>query len=94
MKLQFKEQDFQLQAVQAITDCFKGQAKKSNKFTLERSKELLKKAKEAASGIQSMFDVEEEIGYRNAPVQLLETQMLKNIQEVQKGNNLFRKSTN
>lgn len=89
MKLQFKEQDFQLQAVQAITDCFKGQAKKSNKFTLERSKELLKKAKEAASGIQSMFDVEEEIGYRNAPVQLLETQMLKNIQEVQKDNNLL-----
>ncbi len=89
MKLQFKEQDFQLQAVQAITDCFKGQAKKSNKFTLERSKELLKKAKEAASGLQSMFDVEEEIGYRNAPVQQLETQILKNIQEVQKGNNLL-----
>ena len=33
MKLQFKIQDFQLQAVKAVVDCFKGQPLKSNKFT-------------------------------------------------------------
>lgn len=43
MKLQFKEQKFQLDAVKAVVDCFKGQALKTNRFTLERSKDILKK---------------------------------------------------
>ena len=88
MKLQFKEQDFQVQAVKAIVDCFLGQALKTNRFTLERSKELIRKAKQAASGgVQaSAFetDMMEEIGYRNSPIQIPESQVLKNIQEVQK----------
>src|SRR5690554_2846720 len=89
MKLQFKEQDFQVNAVQAVVDCFEGQPLKTNRFTLERSKELIRKAKQAASGEQSLdFGLEEEIGYRNAAIQLMETQMLKNIQEVQKKNDL------
>lgn len=89
MKLQFKEQDFQVSAVQAVVDCFEGQPLKTNRFTLERSKELIRKAKQAASGEQSLdFGLEEEIGYRNAAIQLMETQMLKNIQEVQKKNDL------
>ena len=89
MKLQFKEQDFQVNAVQAAVNCFEGQPLKTNRFTLERSKELIRKAKQAASGEQSLdFGLEEEIGYRNAAIQLMETQMLKNIQEVQKKNDL------
>jgi type III restriction enzyme len=90
MKLQFKEQDFQVQAVKAVVDCFSGQALKTNRFTLERSKELLRKAKLAASGgvIEYDTDVMEEIGYRNSPIQIPETQVLKNIQEVQKHNDL------
>jgi type III restriction enzyme len=89
MKLQFKEQDFQVNAVQAVVDCFEGQPLKTNRFTLERSKELIRKAKQAASGEQSLdFGLEEEIGYRNSAIQLMETQMLKNIQEVQKKNDL------
>lgn len=89
MKLQFKEQDFQVQAVKAIVDCFAGQALKTNRFTLERSRELIKKAKQAASGaIEIDYSIEEEIGYRNSPVQILESQVLKNIQSVQKRNDL------
>ncbi|MFB2118971.1 type III restriction-modification system endonuclease [Parapedobacter sp. 2B3] len=92
MKLQFKEQDFQVQAVKAIIDCFEGQPLKTNRFTLERSKELIRKAKQAASGgIQaSVFDndVLEDIGYRNSPLQLTDTQVLKNIQTVQQQNGL------
>ena len=41
MKLQFKEQDFQVQAVQAVVDCFEGQPLMTNRFTVERSQELL-----------------------------------------------------
>lgn len=89
MKLQFKEQDFQVNAVQAVVDCFEGQPLKTNRFTLERSKELIRKAKQAATGEQSLdFGLEEEIGYRNSAIQLMETQMLKNIQEVQKKTDL------
>ncbi|WP_019038502.1 type III restriction-modification system endonuclease [Psychroflexus tropicus] len=89
MKLQFKEQDFQIQAVSAVVDCFSGQPLKTNRFTLERSKELIKKAKQAATGVQTIdFEIEEEIGYRNSAIQLMETQMLKNVQEVQKKNDL------
>lgn len=89
MKLQFKEQDFQVQAVKAVVDCFAGQALKTNRFTLERSKEIIKKAKQAALGVVDIgFELEEEIGYRNAAIQILESQLLKNIQEVQKHNDL------
>lgn len=88
MKLQFKEQDFQVQAVKAVVDCFAGQALKTNRFTLERSAALIRKAKQAASGgVQAITfetDVMEEIGYRNSPIQIPESQILKNIQEVQK----------
>lgn len=89
MKLQFKEQQFQIDAVKVVVDSFEGQPLKTNRFTLERSKELIRKAKQAATGEQSLdFGLEEEIGYRNSAIQLMETQMLKNIQEVQKKNDL------
>ena len=89
MKLQFKEQEFQVKAVQAVVDCFAGQPLKTNRFTLERSTELMRKAKEAAAGTASLdFQVEEEIGYRNSSIQLMESQVLENIQEVQKNNDL------
>lgn len=92
MKLQFKEQDFQVHAVKAVVDCFSGQSLKTNRFTLERSAALIRKAKQAASGgVQALAfdtDVMEEIGYRNSPIQIPETQILKNIQDVQKWNDL------
>jgi type III restriction enzyme len=89
MKLQFKEQDFQVQAVKAVVDAFAGQAIKTNRFTLERSATLISKAKQAASGIATLdFELEEEIGYRNSPIQISESQILENIQRVQKWNDL------
>lgn len=91
MKLQFKEQDFQIQAVKAVVDCFAGQPLRTNRFTLERSKELIEKAKQAAIGLKSIeFEIEEEIGYRNSSIQILETQVLKNIREVQERNDLHQ----
>jgi type III restriction enzyme len=91
MKLQFKQQDFQVQAVKAVVDCFAGQPIKTNRFTLERSKELMRKAKMAAKGEQSFdFDTEvmEDIGYRNSTIQIPESQMLQNIKAVQAQNDL------
>lgn len=90
MKLQFKEQLFQIQAVKAVVDCFEGQPLKTNRFTLERTKEIIRKAKQSALGNQTInFDVEEEIGYRNASIQILDSQVLTNIQNVQQRNDLL-----
>ncbi len=90
MKLQFKEQDFQVAAVRAVVDCFIGQPLKTNRFTLERNHTLLQNARlvAAGGGLQLSMELDEEIGYRNSTVQLMESQMLKNIQEVQKHNDL------
>lgn len=93
MKLQFKIQDFQLQAVKAVVDCFEGQPLKSNRFTLERSKDIIRKAKEAAAGVQTLAlesEVLEDIGYRNSNIQLVDTQLLKNIQAVQDANEIHQ----
>lgn len=91
MKLQFKEQEFQVRAVKAIVDCFEGQERKTNRYTLERSKELIRKAKEVASGgAQAAMELMESIGYRNSPIRLLESQVLKNIQQVQDSNELHQ----
>ena len=54
MKLQFKQQQFQIDAVKAVVDCFDGQPIKTNRFTLERSREIVRQTKMAAQGIQEM----------------------------------------
>ena len=93
MKLQFKQQQFQIDAVKAVVDSFQGQPIKTNRFTLERSKELIRKTKLAASGVTQVsafeYEVLEDIGYRNSNIQVLEPQILKNIQQVQKNNDLL-----
>jgi len=84
MKLKFKKQQFQIDAVQAVVDCFKGQPIKTNRFTLERSKEIIRKTKQAAQGVQEIgFEIEEAIGYRNSTLKLMDSQVLENIQSVQ-----------
>ena len=61
MKLQFKEQDFQVQGVKAVVDCFQGQPIKTNRFTLERSKEIIRKTKLVASGVTQVSAFEDEV---------------------------------
>ncbi|XZF14952.1 type III restriction-modification system endonuclease [Chitinophagaceae bacterium MMS25-I14] len=91
MKLQFKEQQFQLQAVKAVVACFEGQPMETARFTLERSSDIIRKTKNAARGIQTLeleAEVEESIGYRNRPVRITDAQVLGNIQRVQRANDI------
>lgn len=92
MKLQFKEQQFQIDAVKAVVDCFAGQPIKTNRFTLERSKDIIKKAKQIAadksfSGTLEL-EVMESIGYRNTPIQITDNQILENLKRVQFANDI------
>lgn len=85
MKLQFKEQVFQIQAVEAVVKCFDGQTLKSNSFTLEKTAEILRKAKEQAKGVATLdFSVEELIGYRNSAIQITSEQVFENVVGVQR----------
>ena len=91
MKLQFKEQQFQIDAVKAVVDCFAGQPIKTNRFTLERSKDIINKAKQLAKG-QFKTGLEDEvmenIGYRNTPIQITDNQILDNLKRVQFANDI------
>lgn len=85
MKLQFKQQQFQKDAVLTVVNCFEGQPLKTNRFTLERSGEIIRRAKQAATGASELFEKEifEEIGYRNSPIQISEQHILENIRKIQ-----------
>jgi len=90
MELQFKEQDFQVQAVKAVVDSFEGQPIRTNRFTLERSRDLLRKSKIAAAGggAEQDWSLQEEIGYRNSLIILTSNQILQNIRSVQSRNDI------
>ena len=77
MKLKFKHQAFQSLAVQAVVDCFKGQSPGQGiRYRLD-------------PGVQKqrvfLFN---QSGFRNSDIELSEAQILENIQEVQKRQNL------
>ena len=86
MKLQFKEQQFQIDAVKAVVDSFEGQPQKTNRFTLERRKEIIRRTKQSTIVANEIF---EEIGYRNSPIQMPELQVLENIKKIQQQNEIY-----
>ena len=96
MKLQFKEQSFQMEAVKAVINCFAGQPLKSNHFTLERSQNIIKKVQQFSHGAQEEFfesKLFEEIGYRNTEIQISENQIYKNICSVQHNNDIHQSNS-
>ena len=91
MKLQFKEQGFQLDAVQSVLNCFAGQKIRSEQFKLERSQDLLRKAQNAIKKSDELFDnqLDESIGYRNSPIEITEEQIFQNICKTQREQDLL-----
>lgn len=91
MKLQFKEQGFQIDAVQSVLNCFAGQKIKSEQFKLERSQDLLRKAQNAVKGLSDLYEkeVDESIGYRNSPIEITEEQIFQNICKTQREQDLL-----
>ncbi|HBD7328262.1 TPA: DEAD/DEAH box helicase family protein [Legionella pneumophila] len=78
MKLKFKHQAYQAEAVNAVIECFKGQ--KRHEGILYR----------VDPGIQSngQMDMFDESGFKNADLDIGEAQILKNIQAIQKKQNI------
>jgi len=80
MKIKFKEQQFQIDAVQSVVDCFRGQPNNVLQFNLDKGR-----VKGEIAG-QQMLDIE--TGFKNNPIVLSEQDVLKNIREVQLRNGL------
>ncbi|HAU4231570.1 TPA: restriction endonuclease subunit R [Legionella pneumophila] len=78
MKLKFKHQAYQTEAVNAVLECFKGQ--KRHEGIMYR----------VDPGIQSnsQMDMFDESGFKNADLDIDEAQILKNIQAIQKKQNI------
>ena len=81
MKIQFKHQEYQSDAVTAVADCFAGQPK------VEGITYRLDPGQLAAARPQSELDYGTE-AFRNAGLLLDEAQLLENIQKVQRRRNL------
>lgn len=81
MKIKFKHQSFQLEAVKSIVDCFAGQPKGESRFTLDRGKR-------EKHGQETIDFNPDNVGFKNQSIKLLDHEMLANIQTVQRRNNL------
>lgn len=79
MKLKFKIQQFQTDAVNAVVDCFIGQPNERSRFTLDRGY--------IDSGPQIAIPYEV-TGFRNRPIELTPEEVFDNIKKVQARNGL------
>lgn len=83
MKLKFKKQAYQTRAVEAVVDCFKGQPNTAGiSYRIDPG---MAKAGSQGYRQQSLF---EESGFKNSDLALTEQQVLENIQEAQRLQNL------
>ena len=85
MKIKFKHQQFQLDAVKSIVDCFEGQPNELSRFTLDRGR----RQKPEQMVMEDLANAEQaNIGFKNNAIQLIDQEILKNIQTVQRKNGL------
>ena len=75
MKIKFKEQKFQIDAVRSVVDCFKGQVNETSKFTLDRGR--------TKSDLQGQTSLLNEEGFKNKSIGLSDIDVLENIKKVQ-----------
>jgi type III restriction enzyme len=91
MKLKFKHQQYQKDAVNAVIDCFRGQPRDSIQKYRYDIGEIARKKKaeiEAEAGLKAFKDIKLEDfsdnAFKNSKIVLAEEQLLENIQTVQK----------
>ncbi|MBA4602471.1 type III restriction-modification system endonuclease [Thermoactinomyces mirandus] len=83
MKIKFKHQQFQLDAVKSIVNCFVGQANEQSRFTFDKGRRL----KHEQLDLES-YNKFSDVSFRNNPIKLTDDEILANIQAVQRRNGL------
>ena len=79
MKLKFKKQKYQTNAVESVVDCFAGQPKSTG------AKYRIDPGRVEVDQQQKMLD---ESGFKNSDISIPKSQVLENIQAVQRRQNL------
>lgn len=87
MKLKFKHQAFQAASVQSVVDCFKGQL--ANTAAMRYRVDPGVSPKDHTGAYQPAAELE---GFKNADMQLSDLQLLENIQQIQRQQNLPQSS--
>lgn len=82
MKIKFKHQQFQLDAVKSIVDVFQGQPNESSRFTLDKGRR--QKSVEIGDLFQQTASSDSEFGFKNNPIKLVDQEVLSNIQATQR----------
>ncbi|GAB4266306.1 MAG: hypothetical protein Kow00111_18160 [Thermincola ferriacetica] len=85
MKLKFKHQQFQIDAVNAVVDCFAGQPNTVSKYTLDRGNRPFTAQMEIEVFTDRYSDA---VGFKNKELMITDQDVLANIQKVQKRNGL------
>jgi type III restriction enzyme len=94
MKFRFKTQQYQVDAVNAVVDVFKGQPFISSEEYTRDLGVVVPKQNEQLSMFESsdntlaLVDEDDDIGYSNATIKLVQENLLRNIQEIQTNSNL------
>lgn len=83
MKIKFKEQQFQKDAVRSVIDCFKGQPREISNYTLDKGK-----IRKGDLDQTSFLDTDK--GFKNKKIILSNVDVLDNIKKVQKYNGLIQ----
>lgn len=84
MKIKFKKQPYQTDAVMSVVECFKGQIKSAGvQYRVDPGKRKFKKWQQT-----TMDDYDESAGFKNSDLSITHAQLLENIQEVQRKQNL------
>ncbi|MBP2030322.1 type III restriction enzyme [Methanohalophilus levihalophilus] len=94
MKLKFKNQAYQTRAVEAVVDCFKGQPNTAGiGYRIDPGIEKAREGKLYQETFLRKGWVDEISGFKNSDLSLSEQQLLENIQEVQRIQNLPQSSS-
>ena len=83
MKLKFKKQQFQLDAVKSVVDCFKGQINQVSKYTLD-------KGKIKGKGYEEDNFLDSNLGFKNRIIDIKNSTILDNIKTIQKNNGIIQ----
>lgn len=94
MKFRFKTQKFQVEAVNAVVDVFRGQPyQKSDEYTRDLGVRAIKKSEQIRFDINfeasAVLEDDDDIGFSNASIKINKPKLLENIREVQARSNLF-----
>jgi len=89
MHIKFKTQAYQTAAVEVVVDCFKGQPKTNPlNYRLDKGVTRYSKGGTQQDIQQTSFDIDSNEGFRNADIKLDESELLRNIQQIQCRQNL------